>query len=311
MYEMFYRGYDPVLGRMLQVDPMASKYASLTPYNYSFNNPALFSDPMGDEGENVTEITIGKYVITINWEEVDAGGAFFEFSDGNIMGGGAIYGLSAFENELYLTYGDYYGHGPSETTINGVNGAFGIKVISDFRISQQQKRQQTQSDGLTQYDIPVWGKAARAGDAFNEGRYLDAAAWEVLGFADMLGIKALYEALATQASKLFITTAPKYLYHYTSTAAAQNISTTGLRTGKDGFIYLTNNANLSPLQAQIELALPANRALPTSILMIDASELTPTMIRNVQGNMAGMGAGGGTEFLFNQNIPSSLIKIIK
>ncbi|MBX2965987.1 MAG: hypothetical protein KF845_07565 [Cyclobacteriaceae bacterium] len=46
-YEMFYWGYDPALGRMLQVDPMASKYASLTPYNYSFNDPVYWNDPSG------------------------------------------------------------------------------------------------------------------------------------------------------------------------------------------------------------------------------------------------------------------------
>jgi hypothetical protein len=103
----------------------------------------------------------------------------------------------------------------------------------------------------------------------------------------------------------------KYLYHYTSEAAAQSILKTGLRTGKEGFIYLTNKVNLSPLQAQIELALPANRALPTSILRIDVSGFSPSIIRRVQGNLPGMGAGGGMEFLFKQNIPSNLIKIVQ
>ena len=50
-------------------------------------------------------------------------------------------------------------------------------------------------------------------------------------------------------------TGSKYLYHYTSEAAAQSIAKTGLKTGKDGFLYLTNKSALSPLQAQIELSL--------------------------------------------------------
>ena len=104
---------------------------------------------------------------------------------------------------------------------------------------------------------------------------------------------------------------PKYLYHYTSKGAAQSISKSGLRVGKDEFSYLTNTKSLSPLQAQIELALPANRALPNSLLRINTSGLSPAAIRRVQGNLPGLGAGGGTEFLFNQTIPSSAIKIIR
>ncbi len=46
-YEMFYRGYDPAIGRMLQVDPYATMYASLSAYNYGANNPAMFNDPTG------------------------------------------------------------------------------------------------------------------------------------------------------------------------------------------------------------------------------------------------------------------------
>lgn len=60
-----------------------------------------------------------------------------------------------------------------------------------------------------------------------------------------------------------------------------------------------------------ELALPANRALPNSILRIDASGLNPALIRRVSGNLPGYGAGGGTESLFNQHIPANLIKVIK
>jgi RHS repeat-associated protein len=47
LYDLAYRHYDPVLGRMNGVDPMASKYSSLTPYNFSFNDPVTFADPSG------------------------------------------------------------------------------------------------------------------------------------------------------------------------------------------------------------------------------------------------------------------------
>ncbi|MBX2895773.1 MAG: hypothetical protein KF763_10045 [Cyclobacteriaceae bacterium] len=47
LYDLDFRNYDPALGRMYGVDPMASKYSSLTPYNYSFNNPVMFNDVNG------------------------------------------------------------------------------------------------------------------------------------------------------------------------------------------------------------------------------------------------------------------------
>jgi RHS repeat-associated protein len=47
LYDLEYRQYDPVLGRMNGVDPMATKYASITPYNFAFNDPVTFNDPSG------------------------------------------------------------------------------------------------------------------------------------------------------------------------------------------------------------------------------------------------------------------------
>jgi RHS repeat-associated protein len=45
-----FRAYDPAIGKWWQVDPLADEglLASLTPYNYSNNNPVLYNDPYGD-----------------------------------------------------------------------------------------------------------------------------------------------------------------------------------------------------------------------------------------------------------------------
>jgi RHS repeat-associated protein len=48
-YEMYYRGYDPAIGRMLQIDPYATSYASSTTYNYALNNPVMINDPNGGQ----------------------------------------------------------------------------------------------------------------------------------------------------------------------------------------------------------------------------------------------------------------------
>jgi RHS repeat-associated protein len=53
LYDLDYRNYDPILGRMNQVDPLASKYASHSPYNYSFNSPVVFNDPNGADPDQV------------------------------------------------------------------------------------------------------------------------------------------------------------------------------------------------------------------------------------------------------------------
>jgi len=46
-YETFFRGYDPALGRFLQVDPLASVIPNYSPYAYANNNPVLLNDPWG------------------------------------------------------------------------------------------------------------------------------------------------------------------------------------------------------------------------------------------------------------------------
>ncbi len=48
-YQTFFREYDPALGRMTAIDPLAAKYSSWSPYNYAFNDPVALNDPTGAE----------------------------------------------------------------------------------------------------------------------------------------------------------------------------------------------------------------------------------------------------------------------
>ena len=50
-YEMDFRGYDPALGRFMQVDPLADIIPAINPYSFGYNNPVFFSDPLGLIGE--------------------------------------------------------------------------------------------------------------------------------------------------------------------------------------------------------------------------------------------------------------------
>ena len=44
-YETFFRGYDPAIGRFLQVDPLS--FREQATYQYAANNPVMFSDANG------------------------------------------------------------------------------------------------------------------------------------------------------------------------------------------------------------------------------------------------------------------------
>jgi uncharacterized protein RhaS with RHS repeats len=58
---------DSDLGRFLSVDPLAEKYASISPYAYVANNPIIFIDPDGMQIEpSLSYNSRGQAVITLN-----------------------------------------------------------------------------------------------------------------------------------------------------------------------------------------------------------------------------------------------------
>jgi RHS repeat-associated protein len=48
IYDAYYRELDPQLGRWWQVDPQTDNMEQWSPYASNYNNPLLYSDPMGD-----------------------------------------------------------------------------------------------------------------------------------------------------------------------------------------------------------------------------------------------------------------------
>ena len=55
MTDMDFRQYDPAIGRFVVIDPLAEFQRKWTPYHFGYDNPVLYNDPTGLEGEEVTK----------------------------------------------------------------------------------------------------------------------------------------------------------------------------------------------------------------------------------------------------------------
>ncbi len=97
LYDLAFRNYDPVLGRFVQVDPLADLYEGLTPYNYANNDPVYYNDPSGLAGE------AGPSRPNDPWEEdhdYPNVGVIFEMNQG-----GGAYGASFDSNWRHIPTG--------------------------------------------------------------------------------------------------------------------------------------------------------------------------------------------------------------
>ena len=99
-------------------------------------------------------------------------------------------------------------------------------------------------------------------------------------------------------------------FHYTFSNYASSIESNGLRPES----FATSKGDLSALQAQIDLALPANRGLPDALLRIDLNGLRGAGYEvpkfSPAGRMFNM-PGGGMEMQFPYSIPPEFISVIK
>jgi len=106
-------------------------------------------------------------------------------------------------------------------------------------------------------------------------------------------------------------TLPGKLYHYTRAENVENILQKGLGYDRP-LTWTTPAGNLSPVQAQIELALPANRGYPRALFEINTARLQQLGINPAVGPQRIMSTptagGGGVEIIFNQPIPPSAIR---
>jgi hypothetical protein len=175
--------------------------------------------------------------------------------------------------------------------------------------------------GLVDSSIPL-GRTLRQAAGFgadeSSPEYQNAAAIgtgvQVLASVVSLGLSAASGAasLADDAANVADDAASK-LYHYTS-SSVDDIMAEGLQPGASGSVFTTPAGNLSPLQAQIDLALPPNRGLRQHLLEIDTKVLQSRGISIPPGQTVGRMfnmSGGGVEVVFPHAIPPQAIKVIR
>jgi hypothetical protein len=114
---------------------------------------------------------------------------------------------------------------------------------------------------------------------------------------------SLDEALQTVTRERF-ESLPEKLFYYTDSETAHLIYASG-RIGKDAtsIVYLTPKGGLSPLQAQLKLALPSRNTAEV-VISVPKSLLAPEkvlLIRRVTGNIYNR-PGGGVEVLYKRPI---------
>jgi hypothetical protein len=175
-------------------------------------------------------------------------------------------------------------------------------------------------DGATQGAAGLYSlyQATQAEDWSTRAGYMGSALLRLLG-----ATSSMANAIGTRAPHLGVD-APSNVagvadeaFHYTSKQWGDAIKREGLRPGT----YATPNGSLGGLQAQLELALPPNRAAPNIRIRIDIEGLrkagyeipTPSRVsstvRGADGRVYQM-PGGGWEMKFPYEIPPEFLEVL-
>jgi len=287
--ELYYYGaryYNPKVGRFTQADtivPEPGNPQALNRYAYVFNNPLNLVDPSGNI-PGVHNFVSPEFLNTPAYDP------FSHFGSSILNDGGLT---SAALNSL-LTPTSFV-----QRVADFSQGFFldGIGQAVKGAIAPQESAQ-----GLVDAFSNPGDVLTGLGGLLSSDRGAGQAAFLALG-------------LLTTRSAPTTSNAGTKLFHYTQLRNVDNILENGIRPGKTGKVFTTPSGNLTPLQAQIELSLPANRGLSNAVFEIDINTLNSLNIKPSSGPLrvlpTSTAPGGGFEVLFDQLIPSEAIRRIR
>ena len=123
------------------------------------------------------------------------------------------------------------------------------------------------------------------------------------------GVKAAVGAFRGAAASS-VARVPSEAFHYTRIQNVSGIQAKGLFEGA----YATPSGELSPLQAQLDLALPPNRGLPESMIRIDLNGLREAGYNVPAGSQVGRSfnmPGGGNELYFPYLVRPEFLTVVR
>lgn len=136
--------------------------------------------------------------------------------------------------------------------------------------------------------------------------------WKSIAMGEVIGVASTIATCYATEINPWTGKINRPLYHYTTQQAAERIEQTQLGFDDNSWVYLTPDGNKTPIQAQVDLALPQNNT-GEAIFEVRPNTLYPKdfiIQRRVTGNVFFRG-GGGYEMIHKGAIPINNIQRIK